>query len=124
MHEVICAAGGPSMAHVMLDTPPLAILLFGGLAASAAVYRVAHQLALDNPVDRVTYDGLRAVGFYCGWLSVWSLAAIVFPCWFLSRPESFVGLWYWGGVPLSILQLAWWLNRHATRRTRASKEPS
>lgn len=126
MHELGCAStGGPGLLHVLRDVPVLGMLVLSGSAATAATYVVAHRRAVRTPVDRVVYEALRSLGFYVAWITAWSMATVLFPCALLYRHELFVGLWYWSGVPLAILQLTWWLSRHAEPRApRASKEPS
>lgn len=106
----------------LLDT----LSVLGGIAVSstyAAFLAGRMALKLSRPVhpaevlgqDLLTYDGLRALMVFAGWMGAFSVAAMLAPCWFLD-PAHYIGLWYWLGAPLAILLFLHWIAGHDRRR--------
>ena len=101
--------------HLQQAAPLLGLLWLSALGLVLAVYWVAKDI-LRPPFSYtlITYDGLRALGVFGGWVMFWVTVAMLQPCVFLDE-HTFLGLWFWLGLLLSALFFLGQLHRHEER---------
>lgn len=118
MHEVACVSTEMTL-RLLPSLGPLVVL---GAIASWGAYRMGvravhpqHRGRVRLGYDLIIYDSLRAIGLYCGWLTIWGFGSLIAPCWFL-RTEQFIGLWFWLGVPVVVTRYLLWMRTHEDQR--------